>query len=52
MFGIRGCQMYGVESYTGGMACTAFVFTLCMERYLANRQRQICKHARANCTEY
>nr|XP_022317074.1 visual pigment-like receptor peropsin [Crassostrea virginica] len=41
VFGFRGCQMYGVESYTGGMACPVFVFTLCLERYLANRQRQI-----------
>lgn len=41
VFGIRGCQLYGVESYTGGMACPAFIFTLCLERYLANRQRHI-----------
>lgn len=46
VFGIRGCQLYGVESYTGGMACPAFIFTLCLERYLANRQRHICKDAR------
>ncbi|XP_062586902.1 visual pigment-like receptor peropsin [Saccostrea cucullata] len=41
LFGQQGCQLYGVESYTGGIACTGFVFALCFERYLANRQRQI-----------
>ncbi|XP_060075352.1 visual pigment-like receptor peropsin [Ylistrum balloti] len=36
LFGDLGCQLYGTESFLGGMAASTFVPIVCMEHYLAS----------------
>ncbi|KAK3090725.1 hypothetical protein FSP39_014106 [Pinctada imbricata] len=43
LFGKVGCDLYGIESYTGGIASFTFVILLCFERYLSNCHRELYK---------
>ncbi|KAL4220876.1 hypothetical protein ACF0H5_019142 [Mactra antiquata] len=35
LFGDLGCQLYGLETYTGGMGACVFAVLVCVQRYLS-----------------